>query len=209
MPEAAFGNGQMDPSDTSSDFTALSFVIQQALARVRTMIVVQVKSVTNDGGISPAGFVSVQPLVNMLDGAGISTPHGTIYNLPYTRIQGGTNAIIIDPQIGDIGWAAIADRDISAVKASKSVSNPGSFRRFDLADGVYIGGILNGTPVQHIQFTSTGITVMSPTQIKISAPAILLDGAVTTTGKVNGVNLATHIHSGVVAGGADSGPPVP
>jgi hypothetical protein len=185
--ESSFGNGQMEPSDTASDFNVMSFIIQQALARTRTMVLVKVMAVTNDGDLSPVGFVDVQPLVNMLDGAGTATPHGTIFNLPYTRLQGGANAIILDPEVGDIGWAAIADRDISSVKSTRAQANPGSFRRFDLADGVYIGGILNGVPTQYVRFASDAIEFISPTKIKIQAPTVEIDGsaAINLTGPVN------------------------
>ena len=54
----------------------------------------------------PSGW-GAQPLVNMLDGAGDATEHGTIFGLHYTRLQGGANAIILDPQVDDIGWAAV------------------------------------------------------------------------------------------------------
>jgi hypothetical protein len=50
----------------------------------------------------------------------------------------------------------ICDRDSSAVKASKDIANPGSYRRFDLADGMYFGGFLNGTPDQYVRFFDTG-----------------------------------------------------
>lgn len=233
--ENAFGNGQMQPSDTSSDANVIDFIIRRTLAKTRTMMIVKIVSVTNDGELSPVGFVDVQPLVNMLDGAGTSSPHGTVMGLPYFRLQGGTDAVIIDPKVGDIGFAVIADRDISAVKSAKAQANPGSFRRFDLSDGVYIGGILNGIPTQYIRFTETGVEVVSPTQINIQAPVILLNGAVQFLADVTGpgggalnipvdinstgditagaggpdaVGLKTHFHDGVEVGGGISGPPV-
>jgi len=153
------GNGPMVPTDTTSEFNAMSFIIDQALARVRTMVLVKVVAVSNNGGLAPVGTVDVQPMVNMLDGSGNSQVHGLLTGLPYTRIQGGKNAIILDPEVGDIGWAAVSDHDISAVKSQKKISNPGSMRVFDMMDAVYIGGILNGTPNQYVQVNDTGITL--------------------------------------------------
>jgi hypothetical protein len=135
---------------------------------------VKIVSVTNNGGVSPVGFVDVQPLVNQVDGAGNATPHGVVYNIPYFRLQGGTNAIILDPQVGDMGMCGFASRDISSVKSSKGQANPGSGRTFDWADGLYFGGLLNGTPVQYIAFSSSGIDIVSPTQIRLAAPNIVL-----------------------------------
>jgi hypothetical protein len=122
--------------------------------------------------------------------------------------------------------------------ASDGGAPPGSARQYDFADGMYLGGILNGTPEQFVQFNADGIRVVSPmlvrveapvaevvcdTRITLQAPTIELkgdvahsDGDITSTGKYtgaddvigNGTSLHTHKHSGVVPGGGQSGPPV-
>lgn len=151
--------GYASPTSGTSDFNAHSFLIRQILGSLAIALPVKIVSVTNTGDISPVGSVDVQPLVNLLDGSGQATPHGILHALPYMRLQGGMNAVVMDPHVGDIGIAVFAHRDISSVKATKAQANPGSFRRFDLSDGMYIGGILNGTPNQYIQFNTSGITV--------------------------------------------------
>jgi hypothetical protein len=207
--------GQASLDDVGSDFANHQFLIKQMLGRLWTATLVMVQSVTNAGGVSAVGSVSVQPLVAAVDVEGTVQAHGTIYNVPYFRAQGGANAVIIDPVIGDIGICVFASRDISAVKASKAASAPGSFRRFDPADGLYLGGFLNGVPSQYVRFFSGGIQIVSPTQITLQAPTIALVGNVTAsatviaTGEVtgNGVPLSTHVHSGVQTGSGDTGPP--
>ncbi|MEI7296590.1 Gp138 family membrane-puncturing spike protein [Paraburkholderia tropica] len=171
--------GQQPINAGGSDYNAQTFMVWSILAKVRTMTLVKIVNVTNSGGISPVGFVDIQPLVNQWDGAGNAEPHGVIYSCPYFRLQGGTNAIIIDPVIGDIGWAGFADRDISSVIANKAQSNPGSRRMFDMADAVYFGGMLNGTPTQYVAFSSSGISIVSPTQISMAAPSIVLQATET------------------------------
>jgi hypothetical protein len=206
--------GQQDGSSPIGDYNAIHFVITQMLGKVHTATLVQVKSVTNSGGVSAVGFVDVQPLVNQLDGAGNSVPHGTLHSLPYFRIQGGGNAVILDPQVGDIGVAIFSDRDISTVAAAKSQSNPGSYRRFDMSDGMYLGGFLNGTPTQYVDFSASGITVFSPNLIKLQANDIQLiaptveinaSGSATITTPTFTVNGATVLNGplsqGVGAGG--------
>lgn len=167
--------GQARAAEGGDEYGALMFVISQALARVSTATLVRVVSVTNDGGLSPVGFVDVQPLVNQLDGAGNAVPHAVLHQLPYFRLQGGTDAVILDPKVGDIGMAAFGSRDLSAVKASKQQANPGSWRTHDMADGLYFGGLLNGTPVQYVQFTANGINVVSPSKVTVQAPDIELN----------------------------------
>jgi hypothetical protein len=166
-------NGQQPLGAASSNDNALDFVIQQALGFVRTATIVKVQTVyasksdaennvpvDQPGNVAPVGFVDVLPLVNLIDGVGTATEHVTVYGLPYFRLQGGKNAIICDPEVGDIGIAVISDRDISSVKANKAQANPGSFRRFSLADGIYLGGILNDTSNQYVRFRPDGLEVV-------------------------------------------------
>lgn len=157
-------------SDQESDVGTLHFALRAALARVRTSIPVVVKSVTTDGGVSPVGRVSVQPLIGSLDGNGIVWAHGIIENVPYIRIQGGANAVIIDPEVGDIGMASVCDRDITATKESAQPSPPGSLRRFDFSDMIYVGTTISSqTPTQYVQFNASGITIQSPNAVNVNA----------------------------------------
>jgi len=190
--------GAQIPSSAASEFDTMTFVITQILNRANTATLVQIKAVTNAGGVAAVGFVDVQPLVSQVDGYGQAIPHQVVHGLPYFRLQGGANAVILDPQPGDIGIAVFANRDISAVKAKKGAALPGSRRRFDMADGMYLGGLLNGVPSQYVRFTSAGIDIVSPTQIQLQAPAVKI---VSDTLTHNDVNVgATHEHGGVSRG---------
>ena len=142
---------------------ALEFFIQQALNGVQTVSIVRVEAVSNAGELSPVGTVAVKPLVQQMTGEREAVDHGIIYNIPYFRIQGGTDAVIIDPKIGDIGICVFCSRDSSAVKATKKEAPPGSYRTFNWADGMYIGGFLNGVPEQYIRFSASGIEVVTST----------------------------------------------
>jgi hypothetical protein len=104
--------------------------------------------------------VDVLPLVSQVDGNGNATPHGTVTGLPWSRVQGGKNAIICDPQVGDIGYVVACDRDISGVVRSGKQSTPGSSREFDVADGIYAGGCLNVAPNQYLVFTTSGVRLV-------------------------------------------------
>ncbi|MDE1006998.1 MAG: oxidoreductase [Paraburkholderia fungorum] len=173
--------GTADATSGGSPYNESMFLIRQALAEISTAKLVQVLTVTNAGDLSPVGFVDVLPLVNQLDGSDNAVPHGTVHNLPYFRLQGGTDAVILDPKVGDIGLAVMADRDISAVKATKAQANPGSKRKMDAADGLYIGGYLNGTPQQYVRFSAAGIGIVSPSKITLSAPLVEIDASTSLT----------------------------
>jgi len=193
----------LKPTDGAGEYNAIRFMIQQMLAKVRTATLVEVKKCTNSGGVAAVGFVDVQPLVNQVDGSGAVVPHGIIRGLPYMRLQGGANAVIIDPEIGDIGIALIADRDSSKVVSTKKAANPGSMRKFNLSDGLYLGGVLNGTPQQYVEFSSGGIKLTSGTKVTIDAPAIEAanGGAVLKLLNENLINwLTAHTHTDSVGG---------
>lgn len=198
--------GSLRPSTNWGEYNATAFVVQQLLGKMQTATLVRVDSCTNSGGLSPVGRVNVTPLVNQIDGQGNPVPHTTIFDLPYFRIQGGQNAIIIDPEVGDIGICVFASRDISAVKATQAQSNPGSFRQYNYADGLYIGGVLNGTPSQFIQFSSSGVEINTSLSVSINAGAGVSINSPTLTH--NGVNIGeNHSHGQVKSGPDVSGPP--
>lgn len=218
--------------DVATDWNNLRFVVAQLLARVATCALVRVVACTNNGGVSAVGTVDVQPVVSMVAGDGTVVKHGQLYKLPYVRVQGGANAVILDPQPGDLGLAWFASRDISAVKAAPATfrgtggqtAPPGSKRQFDMSDGLYMGGLLNAAPTQYVRFSTGGVEVVSPAKITLQAPTIELKGDVaqsggdiTATGSYTGdgdvvgagVSLQTHTHSGVQSGGSNTGPPNP
>jgi hypothetical protein len=150
---------QQDPEDGSDDWLARQFQIDRALANVRTIVQVEVMSVMG-GGVGAPPTVSVKPVVKVVDGQNNVTSHGTINNIPVTRVGCGNGSVICDPVAGDVGWMAIADRDSSVVQSSSGAeSQPGSRRMFDLADGIYIGTLFGGAPTQFLQFTTTGINL--------------------------------------------------
>jgi len=222
--------GMLQPSTLWGVHNNLAFIVQQALSKVQTATVVKVIACSNAGGVSPVGTVDVQILVNQISGQKVATPHVTMYGLPYLRIQGGANAVIIDPQPGDIGIAVFASRDITTVKSTKAQASPNTFRMHDFADGMYLGGLLNGTPTQYVQFGSGGVAIVSPDTITLTAPNIVLNGAVAQSGgnvtmaedltvggdvvadltgsTFDGIPFATHVHTGVTAGGANTGVPI-
>ena len=148
--------GQQTPTDSNSDLNAIAAVVRTMIAELSTMKLVKVKAV-HGGGVAAAGTVDVIPLVSQVDGNGYGTVHGTVYGLPWSRVQGGKSAIICDPVAGDIGYVIAADRDISKVKATQAAALPGSGRSFDIADGVYAGACLNAAaPTTYIQFKPDG-----------------------------------------------------
>jgi hypothetical protein len=216
--------GNQTPPSIATDYAALAFVVEQKISQVSTTTLARVIDCTNEGGIVPTGTLTVQLLVNMLAGDGQAIKHAPIYKVPYKRIQGGANAVIIDPQPGDIGVIGFCERDIGAVKTARDVANPGSARKYSKSDGVWLATVWAAqAPSQYIVFTGGGISVVSPTAVTIQAPTITLDGNVEATGDVHTpgtitgdtdvvagtISGANHTHGGVTAGGANTAVPNP
>jgi hypothetical protein len=169
--------GFQQVADTANDQNAMTFLINSLINKLATTALVKVLAVSNSGGVEPVGTVDVQPMVHQVDGAGNPTPHGTINNIPYFRLQGGANAVILDPQVGDIGVCVFCSRDISQVKRTKAPAAPATRRRYGWSDGLYIGGYLNGTPTQYTRFSDEGIEIKTPHNLIIDAPNATLDAS--------------------------------
>lgn len=177
-------------------------LFESNLARLSTSLPVRVDAV-QPGGVGPVGLVDITVLVSQVTGDGRTVPGVSVPNVPYSRLQGGNNAVIIDPQPGDIGMALFCSRDISAVKNARDAAPPGSARMYDPSDAVYLGGILNGAPTQYIQFTEGGILVHTPGTLQLEAAGGVAITSPTLTH--NGVNIgASHVHGGVVPGGSNT-----
>lgn len=139
---------------------ALTFMMRQMMAGNAHVAMVLVKAVTASQTAGAPPTVDVQPMVAQVDQTGTATPHGIIRNVPVSRLQAGATAIVIDPQVGDIGVAVCADRDISSAIANQAPSNPGSFRRFDWADAIYLFGIASTAPTMcSIAVNASGVTI--------------------------------------------------
>lgn len=219
--------GNQTPASVANDYAVIAFIVRQLLGGMATATLVRVKACTNAGGVSASGTVDVQLLVDQVAGDGVTIPAGTVFNVPYSRLLGGSNAVILDPQEGDLGICVFASRDISAIRKDPSAAltrspepgaPPGSARTYNYSDGLYVGGWQNGSAItQYVQFAAGGIIVKSPIAITLQAPTITLDGDVQgTAGAVfandvvaDGISVQNHIHSGVDSGPDNTGPPVP
>jgi hypothetical protein len=198
------------PTDAATQFQELLFFVRQRITKVQTATLVEVQAVTPPAS-GLVGTVDVLPLVGQIDGAGNVIPHKTLYGRPYSRVQGGTNAIIMDPAVGDQGVMVFASRDISSVVASGKPSPPASGRSYNYADGLYLYSLAKGTPTQYIQFLTSGINIKTVGNVNINGAIITPAGEIIdAAGKV----LGTHDHQpGTYVAGStpvtgNSGPPV-
>lgn len=166
--------GRATPQTGRSQINSINYAIAQSLRRMQTATIVRVEKCTRKGEAEPVGFVDVTPMVSQVDSYAREVPHAKLHHLPYVRVQGGKNAVICDPEPGDIGIAVFASRDISRLKEKQEPAPPGSWRTFNYADGMYIGGLLNGKPEQWVRFHPDGIEILSPKNVTLDAPDVLV-----------------------------------
>jgi hypothetical protein len=216
--------GAQDAGSSATDESLIEFIVKRIMNRRTHVEIVQVQGVSNTPGqVAKTGTVNVLPLTNQLDGYGNARKHTTVNGISYFRHGGGSNAILLDPQVGDVGIMVVADKDTSVVRSTGAQANPGSRSRSNRADGIYIGLCVAGSPNQYIAFTANGITIADKNgnvlttngsgPLTITAPnGMVVNGAtITAAGDViaaNGVSLETHVHSDA-GGSGNSGPPVP
>lgn len=159
------------PYSGNSQYNAISFMIENTMRQqVNTADVVVVTAVEAGGSGSAAGYVTVKPLVCQVDNFGEIIQPVENFKLPYSRVQGGIAAIVIDPEPGDIGIAVYAKRDSTNVsQGSTDPVQPGSFRMFDQSDGFYIGGFLNKAPTIFLELDQdNNATLTAPTSVTVN-----------------------------------------
>lgn len=193
--------GKKTPYSSTTATNAILFAIEQAMSSISVAVPVKVMAVyTSD----TTGYVDVIPLIGMVNGKKEYVPPVTLYHLPYSRIQGGAAALIIDPVVGDKGLAVFTDADTSVVTADiDEPQQPGSYRRFSQSDGFYIGGFLNKKPETYLELTQNKTAILTATA------GVTINGTVTVHGDViaNGISLCNHVHGGVEPGGGSTGKP--
>ncbi len=192
----------------NSSYNALDFFIRTTLnGMINTAIPVRVESVELTEG--KAGFVSVLPLIQQYDGFENVIESKIIYKLPYVRLQGGRAALIVDPKVGDVGVAIFSQQDIS--KLSNIPQKPASFRSFSMADGIYLGGIINDAPEVYIEIDDSGIIkikaenkiIIESEYVEINADKVNVRGDLVA----GGVSMSNHIHTNVERGSDTTGVP--
>lgn len=149
----------------ASEYNATMFAVEEVLnSDVNTAWVGVVDSVQSGSG-DGSGVANVTPLVAHTDADGQSLPMSSIPALPYTRVQYGIAALIIEPVPGDRVACVSCKDDISNVGPGVTrPQRPGSYRKFDQSDSVIVGALHTKAPEVYIRITQDK-------KIYIKAPA--------------------------------------
>ena len=186
----------------TTQYNQLCYMVRQIIMEMlNTSAIVSVNSADAPGHGGAAGNVVATPLVAQTDAKGNALPMAKIPQLRFFRYQAGKAAVVLDPVAGDQGVAVFFKQDHSGVKggATEAVV-PGSFRNFDQSDGVVFPSVQGAAPSVWIELKQDEtITIHAPkgvrieslgsegqieleakTKIEMTAPAIELNGAIST-----------------------------
>lgn len=189
---------------------AQEFMILKLLRWMHTATIVQVLAV--DPISASVGVVTVQPMV--LDAAtnALMINQSPIYGVPYLRLQGGASAVVLDPVVNDIGICIFAERDITGVVQTQKAGPAATQRNHSSADGMYLGGLLNGAPTQWVKFlpAASGIDISTPGALTLEGQTInLAAGTTVRISAPGGITLAVGTETMTLApGGATSTLPI-
>lgn len=184
-------------------YNQIAYLVRAMMGELNVAIPVRVTKVMPGNG--SVGYVQALPLVNDMDAQGNAVDVAVIPQLPYFRLQGGKVAIITDPVIGDIGIAVFCQKDVSNVVAGTTEPvQAGSFRKFSMSDGYYIGGFLNQAPETFLQLNQDGTAILT------ANGGVTINGDVVINGELTakGIVYSTHKHKGVSTGSGKTDVPV-
>lgn len=219
------------PYTDTGAYNALDFAMNQKLKDgMQTSFVGRIDSCSGKGSEAGSGTVSATQLTAQADASGKSLPMPSMTKLPYTRLQGGIAAVIVDPVPGDICVFSCCKQDISGIKQGTSQPVPaGSYRSFSQSDSIAVGAIHTKTPEVWIEIKQDKTVVIhAPKGVKIetdetvevtakkvdiTAPEVSIKGnvkvagSVTSTGDMSagGKSYLSHTHKGD-SGGTTSAP---
>lgn len=146
-------------SNVLDEYGSLTFIINSLINNINTVEVVKVVKVNDDNTID------VIPVVKRLTAEGETIGESVVYGVKCFGWQYGVNAIKAKPAVNDIGFVVVSKRDISSIESGRVASN----RKYCLADGIYIGGLVgfNQAPTEIISFDDNGISIKSTKDIKV------------------------------------------
>ncbi len=228
-------------SSTNTNYNALDFFIRNSInTMINTALPVKVveviekeiqgsqKTSGEEGSSQKQIYVSLLPLLQQYDANGEALRQSIIYNVPTFSLQSGKAAIIMKPEINDIGIAIFSQQDIT--KLSNIPQKPLSYRSFSIADAMYIGSLqgMNKTePEIYIKFLQEGeIEIHAKEKIfiksdnlSIEAENMQIKGDIEVEGKLevsenittskdviaDEISLKNHRHGNVEGGNSQTG----
>lgn len=164
----------------------------------------------------------VRPAISGVSTKGQKIPKLPLVDIPVLTLHGGGIFLSFPIKEGDRGWLVACDRDISIFKQNLQESSPNSYRKHCFNDAFFVPDKINKVNISEDDYGAVVISTLSGnTKFALSDTAIKLTGNTVINGNVkisgtlnadgdvigSGISLASHTHSGVEAGAANTGVP--
>lgn len=200
-----------DPANDDGLVGVLLTAIQKSLQQTDDMLPAVV--IAYDRATNRA---TVRPQIRMRTTNGDHVTRAQIASVPVLNIGGGGFLLSFPIKAGDLGWIKASDRDISLYLqgGAEQEEGPNTKRMHSFQDGLFIPDTLrqftiDGEDAERVVLQSLDGTTriaLGDGLIRIVTPgAVEIESGTLTH---NGVNIGSdHIHPGVQAGGASTGPP--
>ena len=157
--------GFNDFTTDNNEFNVWQFMIKSALSKIRTAFLAKVVNVYKEKNL-----VDIFPIIKGVDANGNELDQVPIFRIPYFQYVGGSNKIIITPEVNDYGLCITSDRDITNFKINRKETKPATLRMFDARDSFYVGGFLNEKQIKNlIEINNNGIKVKTDGTMTIEA----------------------------------------
>lgn len=157
--------GFNDFTTDNNEFNVWQFMIKSALSKIRTAFLAKVVNVYKEKNL-----VDIFPIIKGVDANGNELEQVPIFRIPYFQYVGGSNKIIITPEVNDYGLCVTSDRDITNFKINRKETKPATLRMFDARDSFYVGGFLNEKQIKNlIEINNDGVKVKTDGTMTIEA----------------------------------------
>jgi len=218
----AHANPSRDPSDDGTMVGMARSILGKFLASVDDMLPARVISFDRT-----TNRAMVVPLVKVLTTDDRLIGRAQVASVPVVRMGGGGMVLTFNLRPGDLGWIKANDRDISLIMQAYRDEGPNTLRMHSFQDAVFIPDPMTGVTIPGEDAENATLQTLDgsvrvsiwPDRIKCTAGALSMtlgpssidfvghvnipDGAT-----INGIEFATHRHTGVDVGSGTSGGPV-
>lgn len=206
-----------DPADDDSLAGTLRSAFRKFMQQTDGMLPARVIAVKTSAN---GDRVTVAPLVSVLTTDGRLVSRAQIASVPVVQIGGGGIVLRFPIKPGDLGHIKASDRDVSLFLQGFKESAPNTLRLHSFQDAWFYPDVMRGWTIAGEDAEATvlqtldGVTriALGTNRIKmaVGAKSVTITPAGTTIIGglvVDGITFGTHLHTGVQAGGSNTGGP--
>lgn len=188
---------QTDPANNDTLSGVLQFVFKKLMQSYDHCLPAQI--INYDRTTRRA---QVQPVISILTTDGAQVPRAQVASIPIFTMGGGGFVLDFPLNPGDLGYILASDRDVSLFLQSYEPSAPNTARMFSFSDGLFLPLVMTGYTIAEgdagnavLQNLDGTVKIsLGTAAITITAPNVIIDGALAATGGISISGGATPIN---------------